>query len=821
MEVLSQSCESDLFSSLSRSSAPLCSRLIIVANSLPVRKLEDAIGYHPTKLAGIVPAVQQLKSSGAIKDFLFIGNTPCFVKPHNIAQLKYLSCIPVTIPKNTFDSYYAGYCKSSLWPLLHYRLHLVKHNAKCFEAYVQVNQAFADVILSHCKEGDVIWIHDYHFLLLPNLLREKIPRGVPIGFFFHVPFPSSELFRVLPNRTELLNGVLGSDLIGFQTFEYVRHFESTVSRLIGAECMPRGIEAPGSGHFVRINVFPGGIDFKTFEHIASEPKVKDRIDQLTPLFKDKLVIVSRDRVNEIEGVPIKLHVIEKLFQKYPQWKGKIVYFQIYEPIELEYESEESKTLSKEVNEIVGRLNGVFGTVDYVPIEYVHKNLEFEEICALYCVADVGLMTPIRDGLNLVSHEYVACQNSRSPGVLILSEFTGAARCLAGARLVNPFDTNDFVEAVNEALTLSEEDRIVKHEYNYDYVRGNTSTDWGKVFFDELCLSITDLINHPSVPLLDIDMVGCAYARSTKDRLFLLDYDGTLSPMARLPKLANPSAEVVNILTKLSKNPRNKVYIISGRDTVSLETWLGHLDVGLSCEHGAFFRLPGAKDWQKMVDEQEHENHWRQSIISIMEDFADRTPGSFVEMKQVNIAWHFRNSDPEYGDFQARELVMELQAIANKYPVDIIRGKKTIEVKLQSASKGKIVQHILERVDADFVFCAGDDKTDEEMFVNFTAASNSTHFTCCVMTDAKRITQAKYFVETFQDVVDTLSELMNMDEKADTKINNKFLAPVGRQLRRNSLLGFGASSLRDKKKKYTPTSLLGSCGIVQQAQHLQE
>lgn len=798
--------------------------MIIVANSLPLQVTQQGkVAYNETMIANIVPGVQNLKKAGAIQDFLFIGHCPITTEDVKYEQeLKDLACVPVDIPSDVYESYYSGFCKTSLWPLLHYRVHLVEHSTQSFEGYQQVNKLFADTIISVCKPGDVIWIHDYHLMLLPSLLREKIPRGVPIGFFFHVPFPSSELFRVLPNRSDLLLGVLGADLIGFQNFEYVRHFEGTVSRLLGAESLARGIESPVfGGHFVRVDVFNGGIDFSTFDSIMNQPANMKKLDNLREIFKGKKVIISRDRVDEIEGVPLKLHAIEKFFNKYPEWKGNLIHFQIYESDD-EEEMEDAKQLLREVNQIVGRLNGAFGKVDYVPIEYVHKNLPLDEICVLYAIANVSLVTPVRAGLDFVPNEYVSCQNAENPGVLILSEFAGAARCFSGARLVNPFDTNDFVEALNESLCLPEEDRIAMHQKNVKYVKANTSGGWCKSFFDELNASVTHLITHSSVPMLDIDEVTSAYSSSKKDRIFLLDYDGTLSPMTRHPKLAAPSGRVIEVLTKLAKSPHNKVYVISGRDKDSLDHWLGHLNVGLACEHGTLFKPIGAKEWQIMTKE---ETPWRQAVISLMEDFADRTPGTFVELKQTNLTWHYRGSDPEFGNVQARELVLELQTVANKYPVDIMREKKAIEVKPQSVSKGNIVQHIIEQnPNFDFVFCIGDDRTDEDMFAKFCDSTSTTHFTTCVMADAKRTTQAKYWVESYNDVLDVLSSLVDVDEKLAITTNNtkqNSLFPPVRHLRRNSLLSLGASA-RDKKR-FSPSKEVdvGSCGIIQRAQHLQE
>eukprot|EP01111_Echinosteliopsis_oligospora_P016196 TRINITY_DN6639_c1_g1_i4.p1 TRINITY_DN6639_c1_g1~~TRINITY_DN6639_c1_g1_i4.p1 ORF type:complete len:501 (+),score=149.66 TRINITY_DN6639_c1_g1_i4:82-1584(+) len=383
-------------------------RLLIVSLNNPVsRNSLGELVYNTTKLAGITSAVTALQASGEINGYMFIGaENPS----HKKDELSKLSCVSVPIPSDVMELYYQGYCKSSLWPLLHYRLQSVKHDSRWFEAYNTANSLFADAILAHCRPGDMVWIHDYHLMMLPAILRDKLPTDTSLGFFFHVPFVSSELFRILPNRTELLRGVLGADLIGFQAFEYIRHFHSTVSRLLGVDCTANGVETPSDiGHFVRVSVFPAGVDTDGFRRLLGLDSVQSRISQLRQTFKGYQVIIGKDRVDEIEGVPLKLQAFEMFLKQNPVWKGKVILLQLYEPPEPGKSQDDKIALQRVVNETVGRINGAYGSIDYVPVHYINKKLDIEEICAMFSIADVALITPMRDGMNLISHEFTACQ----------------------------------------------------------------------------------------------------------------------------------------------------------------------------------------------------------------------------------------------------------------------------------------------------------------------------------------------------------------------------------------------------------------------------
>ncbi|EGC36760.1 glycosyltransferase [Dictyostelium purpureum] len=664
---------------------------------------------------------------------------------------------PIFLNEHLVDGYYKGYCKNALWLLLHYQLNFVKMQSEWWDDYVVVNQMFANKIAATWRPGDIIWIHDYHLMLVPQMLRKLLPLEAPIGFFFHAPFPSYELFRILPNRKEILKGILGSNLIGFQSFEYLRHFRSSCARLLDLEVHPKGLEIVEETftHFTKLQVYPIGVDYNDFVKNLNLPDVASRIESLRKIFKGKKVLVARDRLDQIEAVPRKLEVIESLLNDHPEYHGKLVFIQIYEPtVEEEDETEEQKILHKTVNEMVGRINGKFGKLSFNPIEYINRKVTYEELSALYKLADVALITPIRDGMNLTSHEYVVCQKDNF-GVLILSEFAGAARCLGGAIIVNPFSKKEIMGAIIEALNMNGVDKKLKHQINYNYVLANTSSFWGKRFLCDLNEATQQEVQETRVLKANIPEIEDSYKKS-KSRVFFLDYDGTLTPLVRLPSQAMPSKHLIDTLAKLASDPKNDVYIISGRDRVSLEKWLGHIPVGMSCEHGVFTRPPGVN--QPWVESPNAEQSWKETVLQVMQDFEDRTPGSMVEIKQVNLTWHYRNADPDFGQFQARELVAQLYAVANKYPLDILSGKKAIEVKPIGVNKGEIVKMILSKSSPDFILCIGDDKTDEDMFKVLT---NVPSYSIRVTADLKESTKAKGILESSQEVLSLLNKLSSL------------------------------------------------------------
>lgn len=393
-------------------------------------------------------------------------------------------CTAIFLSDHIADLHYNGFSNSILWPLFHYHPGEMNFDETAWAAYIEANKQFAAKIASQVDDNDMIWVHDYHLMLLPQMLREELgssKKNIRIGFFLHTPFPSSEIYRILPVRREILVGVLSCDLIGFHTYDYARHFLSSVARIVSnVKTVPNGIEYEGRS--ISIGAYPIGIDVDKFTEGIRKPKVVERIEQLKKKFGDTKIIVGVDRLDYIKGVPQKLHAFEVFLTENPEWVGKVVLVQVAVPSRGDVE--EYQSLRANVNELVGRINGRFGTVEFTPIHYLHKSIPFEELISLYYMSEVCLISSTRDGMNLVSYEYIACQEDNK-GSLILSEFAGAAQSLNGALVVNPWNIEELSDAIKESLTLPAEKRELNFKRLFDYISKFTSGYWGESFVKEL------------------------------------------------------------------------------------------------------------------------------------------------------------------------------------------------------------------------------------------------------------------------------------------------------------------------------------------------
>lgn len=375
---------------------------------------------------------------------------------------------------------------SILWPLFHYHPGEITFDEAAWVAYQEVNRLFAKTVIKDVQDGDLIWVHDYHLMLLPQMLREMMGqsrKNVRIGFFLHTPFPSSEIYRILPVREQLLTGLLDCDLIGFHTYDYARHFLSSCSRILDTPTTPNGVE--WKGNLVTVGVFPIGIDPEKFFDGLKKESVQQRIATLRRKFDGVKLIVGVDRLDYIKGVPQKLHALEVFLTEHPEWIGKVVLVQVAVPSRQDVE--EYQNLRAVVNELVGRINGKFGTIEFMPIHFLHQSVTFDELTALYAVSDACLVSSTRDGMNLVSYEYIATQEENH-GVMILSEFTGAAQSLNGSLIVNPWNTEELANAIHDAVTMSPEQRRSNYKKLEHYVVNYTSAWWGKTFVAALSCS---------------------------------------------------------------------------------------------------------------------------------------------------------------------------------------------------------------------------------------------------------------------------------------------------------------------------------------------
>lgn len=644
---------------------------------------------------------------------------------------------------------------------------------KDWDAYLRVNELFAEKIVDLYRPGDLIFIQDYHFMPLPLMIRKRIPHA-KIGFFFHTPFPTSELFRVLATREELLKGVLGSNLIGFQTYDHSRHFLSSCTRILKSdqiETSHKGVNVfeGNTSRYVSILICPTGVSADKFLKSLDDPKVVDRVEELRNTFKGKKVIIGRDQYDTSKGIIQKLLAFEEFLAKYPEWLGKVVLVQVcINPRKHEHRAvlDDYRRLTQQINELVGRINGKFGKPDYSPIIYVANSMQWHDLVAFYRIADVFMLTSLKDGLNLTSHEYVICQHNKpgGPGAVILSEFAGVSQSLSGSIRINPWDSEQMVTAINQALTMDIEERREKQRFNFRYTTKMDGLNWATTFLAELQQGISPHNAFTQVPnQLNNENIVHAY-KNAKKRIFFLDYDGTLAPIVSKPGMAVPTKSMLNTLSMICQDPKNTVYVVSGRDRQVLEEWVGHLPVGLSAEHGCFVRRPRngsgvIPDWDNAI---EHlDNSWKVTVSDLFLDYTERTPGSSVENKDVNITWHYRNADPNYSDWVSKELLAHLtHGIASKLPIEILIGKKAIEVRPKEVNKGTSIRRILKTDDDfDFVCCIGDDKTDEDMFQTLSQIYTNTQDLLWTIVVEEKPSIAQYYIQSQEDVLILLDKLV--------------------------------------------------------------
>ena len=612
------------------------------------------------------------------------------------------------------QSRWRKYADRELYPLFHYKQNEPADSRaarKWWADYYKMNKVFADRILEVYKPGDVILIHDYYLLLLPSLLRQRIP-NVYIGFFLHIPFPSSEFYRCLSRRKEVLEGVLGANMIGFQSYSYSRHFSSCCTRILSFDSSSAGVDAYGA--HIAVDVFPIGINAASVQHAAfKNPAVADKVDGIRELYHDKKLIVGRDRLDSVRGVYQKLQAFEMFLEKYPEWRERVVLIQITSPATQRTESdEEDMKFVNKISDLVAKINGNYGSLSFTPVQHFPQYLSSEEYFALLRVADIGLITTVRDGMNTSSLEYVICQKDNH-GPLILSEFSGTAGSLGNAIHVNPWDLGGVADAIDRALTMPDDERAATEAALYNHVVSNSVQTWTNNYLRRLLTNLCSFDQSAATPALDRAKLLLRY-RSAKRRLFMFDYDGTLTPIVKDPQAAIPSDRVIRTLKTLASDPMNAVWIISGRDQAFLDEWMGHItSLGLSAEHGCFIRQPDSSEWENLAETTDMS--WQSEVLRTFQHYTERTQGSFIERKKVALTWHYRRADPEYGAYQARECQKRLEeGVGRKYEVEVMTGKANLEVRPRFVNKGEIAKRLVKEYGAglEFVLCAGDDFTDE-------------------------------------------------------------------------------------------------------------
>ncbi|KAK3198524.1 hypothetical protein Dsin_021939 [Dipteronia sinensis] len=703
-------------------------RLLVVANRLPVsavRRGEESWSLE-ISAGGLVSALLGVKEFEA----RWIGwagvNVPDVRGQEALTKaLAEKRCIPVFLDEDIVHQYYNGYCNNILWPLFHYlglpqedRLATTRSFQSQFAAYIKANQMFADVVNQHYKEGDVVWCHDYHLMFLPKCLKEYNSE-MKVGWFLHTPFPSSEIHRTLPSRSDLLRAVLAADLVGFHTYDYARHFVSACTRILGYEGTPDGVE--NQGRLTRVAAFPIGIDSDRFIRALEVTEVQNHIRELKDTFAGRKVMLGVDRLDMIKGIPQKILAFEKFLEENPDWRDKVVLLQIAVPTRTDVP--EYQKLTSQVHEIVGRINGRFGTLTTVPIHHLDRSLDFQALCALYAVTDVALVTSLRDGMNLVSYEFVACQDSKK-GVLILSEFAGAAQSLgAGAILVNPWNITEVAASIGRALNMSPEEREKRHRHNFAHVTTHTAQEWAETFVSELNDTVVEAqLRIRQVPP-DLQSANAIerYLHST-NRLLILGFNATLTEPVDTPGRRGDQIKEMELklhpdlkepLTALCDDPKTTIVVLSGSDRNVLDDNFGEYDMWLAAENGMFLRRTKG-DW--MTTMPEHLNmEWLDSVKHVFEYFTERTPRSHFEQRATSLVWNYKYADVEFGRIQARDMLQHLWTgpISNA-SVDVVQGSRSVEVRAVGVTKGAAIDRILGEIvhsksmttPIDYVLCIG-------------------------------------------------------------------------------------------------------------------
>lgn len=690
-------------------------RLLIVSNRLPVVVKKEQGTFQFEKgagglVSGLSDFLKSLGSSGSeLKEYVWMGWPGTTIDKEDEAFLrteleKKYNASPVFLSQKLMDKVYLGFCNKTIWPLFHYFPNFASFESDFWDEYKKMNEIFRDELLKVITPDDIIWVHDYHLMLLPAMLRERINN--PIGFFLHIPFPSFEMYRMFPreSRSGILEGLLGSDLIGFHTHDYSQYFLQSVLRILGIENHMGYIELPD--RLVKVGTFPMGIEFKKFNQMDVSPFPSEKPGPGQPK-----IVLSVDRLDYSKGIINRLQGFELFLKKNPEWHEKVFLNMIVVPSRTGVTSYQK--IKRSLDELVGKINGNYGNENWTPVVYQYTSLPHKELIARYRRSDVSLLTPLRDGMNLVAKEYVASLQDRK-GALVLSEFTGAAKELSETTIINPNSIDEIASGIEEALNIPEKEQIRRNKIMQKRLQRYDVTKWAHDFVDSMTeiskatgYSARKKLLRPEL----IERLVAQYKKADK-RIIIVNYDGTLVPITKYPGEASPSTGVLSLLKQIESNSGTEVVIISSRSKEDLDAWLGQIPVNLTAEHGTWIREADAREWRLFKP---LSSGWKYDILPLLEMYSDRLPGSFVEEKEYAVSWNYKKADIEQSSFLSKEVSDHLMSITGNIGVQVLHGNKIIEVSNSGINKGELAMHWLSKNDYDFVLAIGAGWSDELLF----------------------------------------------------------------------------------------------------------
>lgn len=600
-------------------------KTIIVANQLPLRATKDS-GTGSWMFTFDEDSLLLHMKDGLNSDteVYFVGSLKVDIEEseqERIAEilLDNYHCVPTFLPPDLHKRFYHGFCKHQLWHLFHYMLpicqgHGDRFDRSLWQAYVSANKIFAEKVTSVIdSNNDYVWVHDYHLMALPSLLRKNALR-VKLGFFLHSPFPSSEIYSTLPVREEILTSLLNCDLIGFHTYDYARHFLSCCSRMMGLQYkLERGhIGIEYLGRTIGIKILPIGVNVEHLQSVLRLQCTSSKVQEIQKKFEGKKLILGMDDMDIFKGISLKLLAFELLLQQNPDLHGKLVLVQIANPPRSI--GQDIQEAVKEASSIAMQINKKFGYPGYDPVVLIDSAVPPFEKVAYYVVAECCVVNAVRDGMNLVPYEYVVCRQgspavdnnatSNNSSMLVVSEFIGCSPSLSGAIRVNPWDVEAVAQAIVSAIHLPDKEKQLRHEKHYQYVSSHTIAYWSNSFVQDLKrtsrnndkrqwwrtglgLGFRVIALPDNFGKMYKECVVPDYTKANRRAIFL-DYDGTVVSQDLLDE--TPKAEVINVLNALCSDPKNTVFIVSGRGRSSLSEWFSQCEkLGIAAEHGYFIR----------------------------------------------------------------------------------------------------------------------------------------------------------------------------------------------------------------------------------------
>lgn len=693
-------------------------QILIVSNRLPVtvKKVNGTLKYEAS-MGGVATGLSSFVKGRKNKWIGWPGIASEDLTDEEkhkvtVALLK-RNCVPVFLTRKQLEDFYNGYSNSLLWPLFH-NLPMAKSETKWWRAYKSVNTAFSQVVLDIASDNSSVWVQDYQLMLLPEILKTAQPR-LHIGFFLHIPFPTYKTYSKLPEAERLVKGILGADLIGFHTAGYVDNFVKTVQSYDLALSADNQLIL--ANRTVRVTDFPMGIDYEKFTAARKTPAIKAAAKELSRKYKGKKIIAGVDRLDITKGFVERLEAYREFLRQYPREHGKIVFVLVGAPSRGEIAA--YKKLSLKVSQLVKEINAEFGNSKWQPVDYNNKGLQFEAVTALFQIADIAFVAPLRDGMNLVAKEYIA--SKKKNGVLILSDTAGAAYELQDALLVNHKQPDTLVAAIDQALHMRKREVRGRFRRMQKHLAANTVHTWANDFMTTLQKPVPGtprLLTRTLSPKLQLSLLA-AYVGAQK-RLLFLDYDGTLVPFHNDYDNSSVPKSLLATLKKLSDDPRNTVVIVSGRSSADLDQRFAGMNLNLVAEHGAMTKKAGNKRWQTLSSA---ESEWKKQIMPVLEKYSARTPRSRVEEKDHSLVWHYRQSPAYFAQRYVVVLKRVLRPILKDFGLALFQGNKILEIKNPAITKGAVVAK-WHRADYDFILALGDDYTDEDMFTALPVTSHT-------------------------------------------------------------------------------------------------